>query len=395
MSEPIRPESSAPFSANQTSVAHFHEAVERASIPENLSEAFFQEVQQNLKKDYEEIKASFLSSKSLEPIDRIEVSIAGDECHYNGKIALFITFFDPSNKSTKVVYKPRSVLPEIYLEEFLQEINEKKARPILDSGDHGYDSFIEGSFICEDNRRLELELSSLLISPEAKQENINLIATLAGAPFEDIHNENLIIDNEGCLHFIDAEVFCTGSSRNIVTFKETAQAKIDESKKDFFQKNLKKLIEKLQSVPARLVFCGTGTYKEMVLISDEDWSNFAFFSKKFNIGSLSFEMPDNIYDYHTLFFAKYLYNKGLIVLDKDDVAQQNNIVKKIDDLFEEEGAVSCINQELAISKNSSTNEEHRVEVPIFHIHLTENWIELPSTKVRLNLKEAKCTPPNL
>ncbi|GAB5412206.1 MAG: hypothetical protein ChlgKO_13200 [Chlamydiales bacterium] len=208
----------------------------------------------------------FFQDKNLGPIRNIQVSIAGKERHYGGKVALYITFLDGNNNSSKVVYKPRSLLPEIYLEDFLETLNDKNPRPILNCTNHGYDSFIEGAHLCNEDQDLELELIKLIDKNDVITENIHLIYTLAKIGFEDTHQENFIINNKGYLFFIDAEIFCTNFSKNLSALLEEVEKKLEAEKKELFNINLNRFLKKLKSIPTRLIFCGTDNYLNLIYL---------------------------------------------------------------------------------------------------------------------------------
>ncbi|MDX8430354.1 MAG: DUF4135 domain-containing protein [Candidatus Algichlamydia australiensis] len=373
MTSPIRPNRLNEYLILENRKTDFFTAIENALNPETLSEAFFQEVQENLKNDYEKIVDTFFIKKDLGSIENLEISIAGKERHYGGKVALYITFYDSNGNFSKVVYKPRSLAPEIHLENFLKDLNKKEPRPILNCEQYGYDGFIVGEHLCQRGENLEVQLVELLSEENAKKENINLIYTLARFGFEDTHQDNFLIDEKGYLYFIDAEIFCTKSSKNLNSLMEGVEKKIEKQKKDIVDSLANKFIKELKSIPTRLIFCGTDKYQNLILLDEDEWRAWKMFNPITKVGNFRLNTPDNVYDYHILLFSNFLIKNKILELDEKDNPSIEMIRDKINNLFEEENATEKINFELQRSKEL-TNPPQVIEIPVFHLHLEENWI---------------------
>lgn len=132
--------------------------------PHDLNKKFFIEVVKNLKDDFGLIYNTFLQSKGFGSLKKLSIEIAGNETHYGGKVALYIILIDNEERAIKILYKPRSVEPDFYLEELLNEVSQQfdtkreTSRAILPIPDksYGYDTYVEGKPLSKEDAAPEI-----------------------------------------------------------------------------------------------------------------------------------------------------------------------------------------------------------------------------------------------
>ncbi|GAB5411503.1 MAG: hypothetical protein ChlgKO_06170 [Chlamydiales bacterium] len=88
-----------------------------------IRESFRKEICENILRDSLKIQSSF---ELIGDLREVIIKPSEGETHFGGKKAVFLTILSSKEEKVKVVYKPRSILPEKYLEECLFNINEKK-----------------------------------------------------------------------------------------------------------------------------------------------------------------------------------------------------------------------------------------------------------------------------
>lgn len=368
---------------------------------------YLHEVMANITHDMPKIKQKFKFDGEVKSVD---IKQAGSETHYNRKVPLFLEFtICAKQEPIKIVYKPRSVEPEIILEDLLSRINATKIRPILNCDNiHGYDSFIEGNVLKGTWREFASQVCALC---SEKTENANLILALKHLGIEDTHPENFLLDNNNQLHFIDAEVYQTLMAANVddiysigekveepkkvekldllanflgnikptfVSSGSTIKSEGSFEEKTFPKVNEKAIIElakeakiKLQNIPTRLVICSTQLYAtpgypiSYVTIGPVTISN----------------VKDGFSCYHTAKLAEFLNKHNFIKFEKKD--DFKSIQNKISNAFDTKNPIDKINAEI---KEADALKDQG-ELPAFRFHLSEKWIECPLTQQKLQLKK--------
>jgi lantibiotic modifying enzyme len=336
-------------------------------ITDNINEEYAKEVKSNIAKDLQDIKSIFNIKGEIE---NIEIKKAGDETHYNGKVALILDFkIINQQEHIKIVYKPRSIEPERILEELLSKVNTTEKRAMLSLCDHGYDSFIKGKPMVENN--FSMKVFRLC---QQNLENANLILALNHMGFEDAHHKNFLLDDEGKLYFIDAEVYQTLISINV----EDIISINEDMPNDHFPKTNESTIEnlakeakdELKKIPTRVVFCSSEIYK--YFCPSTTLKNPITLQKCINVGACKLRVSkDNFSDYHTAKFAEFLCQQKFITTNIGDNLDQ--IKEKIENAFQSKNIIDKINNEI--------NAANQIpgELPIFRFHLSKKWIECPLT----------------
>jgi len=371
--------------ASQPFVPQIHEGIQFEFGEKSINQEYRQEVMNHIRQDLTDIKQGFSINGG---IDSIRIEKAGNETHYGGKSPLFLTINFHGNKELKLVYKPRSLAPELILEQALQSIDGRVPRPMLDKKDHGYDWRIQGDHIQNKNSG-KIATGDSFISEVAKlccekKANKNLILALKCMGFEDIHGENFLLDADRMLHFVDAEVFQTNMSVNvddICSYQGTPNTPndpsfpLDQDAEDFIREITQQAQKDLRQIPTRLVICSSQTYAIPT----------PFFMKdSLVIGKCHLKGLKRVdfKEYHTAFFAKFLFENGYIDVKESDNLE--TIKEKINEIFATPQPLGKINAEL--DAVAAIKQQNPGELPAFRFHLSEKWIECPLTGERLQLK---------
>ncbi|MCB1068414.1 MAG: DUF4135 domain-containing protein, partial [Simkania sp.] len=370
-------EKSNPYSAvpNSLFIMDTKQEIRFVFDEESINPQYLEEVVNHIKNDFPEIQKVF-SVNGL--VNSIHIGKAGNETHYGGKSPLFLTLKLNDAKELKLVYKPRSLDPEIILEQALSSIDGRPPRQMLSRENRGYDLRIEGDHIKTNNGKIAegeyfiTEIVKLCIQDKANQ---NLVLALKFMGFEDIHGENFILDANGRLHFIDAEVFQTNMSVNvddICCYRGTpnipddppfpSNPEIENQIKNLTQKYQ----EQLKQIPTRLVICSTQTYALPTPFFMKDTLVIGKCHLK-GLKKVAFK------EYHTAFFAKFLFENRYINVEESDSLE--TIKEKINGIFTTLDPIGKINAELDAVKAQKANNPR--ELPAFRFHLSQKWIECP------------------
>lgn len=332
-----------------------------------ISPEFMNEIKTHICNDASNLHSTFNLSAT---ISKVYIEPTLGETHFIGKKTVFLTLETHDGQKHRLVYKPRSVLPEKYLEECLFSIHRKPLRPILDCGKYGYDTFIKENIFHK--KKHNDNLMNFLLKASKKNENRILITVLYQAKIEDIHLDNFIIDDDGLLHFIDAEVFQTNYTSNINNiYKNKKFKKIADLEENL---HIDKLIELLSNIPSRLVIFSSNQY------AYDDKSKL-----KVKIGDKIFENC-TFEDHQFLSLTKYLIKNNLLILNciNEEITIEN-IKLEVNNIFEEDNIYGRMSVELAKIQHCQKYGIKK-ELPLFYIHKKENWIEFPITEVKIKLK---------
>jgi|JI10StandDraft_1071094.scaffolds.fasta_scaffold20163_4 hypothetical protein len=256
-----------PYSESKDILNFFHNNINFNTNDDNIQNSYIKEIMEHISGDQALLSKEFDFKGELK---RVNIKRAGNETHYGGKVSLFLTL-ETDQEVVKIVYKPRSVVPEKCLEEVLATINEEPSRKIVDCGNYGYDTFMEGFPLKKLNSDGPLSgyaLTSKLVELANKNpKNRNLILVLKYMGFEDTHGGNFLLDRNGHLYFIDAEVYQTKVSVNVDDVYNQKENQFekgfpkDTALEERIQKEVAPFIIRLrQEVPTRLVVCSTQIY---------------------------------------------------------------------------------------------------------------------------------------
>ena len=265
------------------------------------------------------------------------------------------------------------------------------SRPILESKDHGYDSFIDGNTLNPSDPSAIINYIKCKDSKNAKHPSLlanrRLMYTLKCMGFEDTHGENFLVDKEHKLYFIDAEVYGTKIAQNIDDIIEHKEFYLDEHDKLKIKNSASLYKEKLEKVPTRLLLVSTRYYNEP--------RNIPMYRKirkdlcKYDIqlpcidGKKENVKDTNLKNFHVVRLAELLWNQDYINIDEADTF--TSLSNKVEHAFDTD-AIEKIHAEIT---EALSIREDRKEIPIFHFHLKEGWIDCPLTKNRLSINEIK------
>lgn len=384
-------------SQNITPSENIRRVLEETPIPNNIYPVFFNEVKQHLESDFNEIVQTFFVDHDPRVLTKVEITKAGDETHYGGKVALFLTFSFNDNQTLKVLYKPRSLVPDKILEEVLCDVSQltqqsKKPRQMLLKSDYGYDQYIAGKII-EEN-----EFTNWINTEVKFNKNIdiiNLVMVLNFLGFEDVHNQNFILDSKNQLHFIDAEVFNTKVSinmsevQNLISktsgksnsyFNSSDSFKEYQSRVEQISKTYK---EKLNQHETRLIVIATSDFPKSFSSLNFDEQQ-ALRRKKIKIGNATFTKISDFKIFHMLNLGSFLHLNGFIKIEKSDLI--NDIENKINNAFNENNILQLIDEEIEASEQFKKMHTICDEVPVFHFNFNRKMIKCPLTKRELYLR---------
>ncbi|WP_316359357.1 DUF4135 domain-containing protein [Candidatus Neptunichlamydia sp. REUL1] len=387
-----QPVSGAQSSDNQSHIERILEAIASPTLRvstkrpqgDSLFPSFFEEVKGHIKQDCSEIVRTFFPEcLGLEVLSKIKMEIAGDETHFGGKKSLFLTF-TVADKEIRLVYKPRSLIPDQILENVLHEVCQKELRPMLDCGDHGYDSRLQG---------IEIPVSKFTSEMrnkvnQAHMSTVDLVTVLHHMGFEDTHNENFILDGHGNLHFIDPEIFCTKIAVDMEGIYKGVKGLLKRDTS--FQERVDSITsacvaakkELMENCPTRVIFCDTATYITGT-------PNPILGDPKIKIGKtvLATENIPNGFDgLHKAYLGKFLAENGFIKVPKKNQSF-DVIVATIKAAFQEDDALEKIKEEVDKSFELRKEMGCANEVPAFRFHLKAQYIQCPLTKQCLLLRK--------
>lgn len=341
---------------------------------------YLHEVMYHITNDLKEIQQVFEFSGEVTNVD---IKVAGAETHRGGKNPLFLEFTTFSNQKVKLVYKPKSVLPEILLEDLMGQISSRTPRKLLNRETYGYDFHIQGTkfekkdIINFDKLKSYCDVSCM---GNVALENIALVRSLAALEIEDTHLENFIIDSEDRLHFIDAETYQTGISVNLKEFVYGSDSSSEDEISSQPNTNEERLVlklkdtapgikERLSNHPTRLVICST-----------EDFSMPGLRPKSIFIDEIEIVGLDRLKDYITACFGKFLF-----------VKREINVTEKVTFEILKQQVISSIGENglakihAELDSSQELRDKNILELPSFYFHLKEKWIECPLIGERVHL----------
>lgn len=449
-SHPLLYQSYTPYNPQETELQVFVSA----SMPENLCHAFCEEVKENIKKDFGVIKDHFPCQQGPEvtfgELAAISVEIPGQkealETHYRGKVALIVTFTDSNGNTIKVVYKPRNVQPDKLLEDLLSDLQGKQgARRVILPIDtsRGYDGYVEGTPL-NPKEDLTGQIVRLIRSPSASSKSLKtdesakanrfLICALHIMGFEDIHDVNFILRDDGYLYFIDAECFCTKISDDLsdvfarsdlgestseeedwkesstfladeeippmeqTTFGDTEDIprEIERNLYEEIKQKKRPFQESLAPIPSRLLFFPTKLYAGFTpLDGDHYWNRVVedYFSTRpprVSLGRRKIEINPKTVTFeelHTWYLANFLCEHGFLSsLQEEKEIDIEKVRKAVTGCFEDPNALAKIHQEVQEAKKQNLTPQD-LEIPVFHFHITEHVLICDLTREKLRLKK--------
>jgi len=328
---------------------------------DQLSPSYIEEVIQNLEKDQGSIEQYFFEDK----IRSVNITIAGLETHYGGKVALFLNFTLQNGKELKLVYKPRSVKADQIVEESIPLLYPQyQSRKILDVNDHGYDTFVKGAppkgFLNFDqqNDSPDVYLDDIISDTQPWA----LMATLHQLGIEDLHENNFIYDKETkTLYCVDAECYQTGVSIVLTEFAQTWNLISEE---EAVSSVLKQKKEKLRQYPSRLVFSSTERYNRY--FKNHFWPEEVLFLGK-DHSKYKYSPPEDVdfFVYQQVLFLKFLHTNQFFEWgDHNEFLSDKDISDKILNLIGEKGC-EALKKEVLAAKQFSEGSAG-IEIPIFH-----------------------------
>lgn len=373
---------------------------------QKINVGYVNEVQTNINNELIDIGKIF--AFDTQQIQKIEISPAGQETHCGNKVAVYVTFCLSNNQTIKVIYKPRTIVPDMLLEETRKGIDGSHIpRKMLSKGAHGYDEYLDAKPLQITNYDYAYDY----FKHSAHSANRALFQAMQYLEIEDAHPENFLIDKNGKLYFIDAECYRTHISYgideifnnqfdrdqtdDILTGQLTGYIEPISPLSETQQNPLKKYKDQLATIPTRLAFCGTTEYQKRlalalggVLFRKEGRPPMKYTPQIPELRAGDPEMArahkESFEKYHAVQFLSFLYKNDFFewsaeqekplfyeqVEEKEKPLSYEQVEEKLKILIGQSG-ITCLNAEL----EQCTGHE----IPFFRFDFTRNEVSCGHT----------------
>lgn len=282
-----------------------------------MNENYLIDIKKHLKNDIKKLKNEY----EFNEFGSIEIEKAGKETHCGGKVALYLIFNINKDEKIELVYKPRSLLPDFYLENAMEKVTKIKRRKILCCEDHGYDFKIKGKPPKKLTDIVNKEISKV-------SHNAQLILVLKILGIEDTHPDNFLIDDDNNLHCIDAEVHHTKIALNLNELCSAVYGKDLESESQKCEQVINEEKSELENLPTRLVICSTHYFNKSEDVTFSYLPSFQFnllstigekIKVKVKMNSETWEMKNIL--------KKYSISKECKIINKENNNKNNDDIK--------------------------------------------------------------------